>query len=257
MNLTDKLELAKNVALQAGEFLLQNRSFNVEKKAHHDYVTECDRAAEKLIRSALLSACPQDGFYGEEFGQAADGAQGSGQWIVDPIDGTTNFIKNIPTYTVSIAYEADGQIQLGVVLCPPLDELFWAQRGVGAFLNGKPIRVSSVSDPGDAVSGMGFCHRVPQDAQCIQSLLPALVSQLSDLRRLGSAAFDLCCVACGRYDAFFELGLHLYDFAAGWLIVEEAGGIVTGWPGDKSLAATGNVLATNSILHPWFEQQLG
>lgn len=253
LSLEDKFELAQRAAREAGAYLLSHRSFKVQAKAHHDFVTECDKASERMIREIILTQCPEDGFYGEEYGESSGNG---GRWIVDPIDGTTNFIKNLPMYTVSIAYEQDGVIQLGVVYCPPLNELYAAQRGKGATLNGEPIHVSEVSDPGDAVVSMGFAHRHPGNARRTHALLPALIRELSDLRRMGSAAYDLCCVASGRCDGFFELGLYLYDFAAGRIMVEEAGGKVTGWPGEADCNQTGDIIGTNGLIHHRLEALL-
>lgn len=250
LSLEEKFQLAQDAAQKAGAYLLSHRTFTVQTKAHHDFVTECDRASERLIRETIMEKCPEDGFLGEEYGETSGK---SGRWIVDPIDGTTNFIKNLPLYTVSIAYEQDGVMQLGVVYCPPLNELYAARRGQGATMNGSPIRVSAVSDPGDAVVSMGFAHRNLRDSARTHRLLPAMIRELSDLRRMGSAAYDLCCVASGRCDGYFELGICLYDFAAGRLMVEEAGGRVTGWPGEADCSVTGNVLASNGLLHARLE----
>ena len=253
LSLEEKFELAKRAAQKAGAYLLNHRSFRVQAKAHHDFVTECDKASERMIREMILAECPEDDFFGEEYGETSGSG---GRWIVDPIDGTTNFIKNLPMYTVSIAYEQGGVLQLGVVYCPPLNELYAAQRGKGATLNGERIRVSEISDPGDAVVSMGFAHRNPENARRTHGLLPALVRELSDLRRMGSAAYDLCCVASGRCDGFFELGIYLYDFAAGRVMVEEAGGKVTGWPGEADCNLTGNVIASNGLIHGRLEELL-
>lgn len=246
MDLNEKQALAERTALAAGRFILSNRDFSVEQKAEHDFVTDMDRASERMIREALLSACPEDSFYGEEYGGELEQ---DGCWIVDPIDGTTNYIRNLPIYTVSIAYRYKGELVIGCVYCPVTDELFSAQLGKGATLNGEAIHSSTVSEPSHAIVGMSFSHRCIEDHTRMLNLL-TYFSHLNDLRRLGSAAYDLCMVASGRFDAYLELGLNLYDIAAGMVIVREAGAIVTGWPDDsEDVTVTGNVLSGNLPIH--------
>ncbi len=246
MTLEEKAILAEKTAREAGEMILKNRVFQVKRKAAHDFVTEMDVKSEELIRARLLTACPEDAFFGEEHGGATAAA---GRWIVDPIDGTTNFIKDIPLYTVSIAYEQNGKLVIGCVYAPALDEMYLAVRGKGATRNGEKIIVSDVDDPEEAVFGMSFAHRIQGSHDRMISALDRICGQVSDLRRLGSAAFDLCCVACGRTEGFFELGLFLYDIAAGVVILEEAGGTVTGWTDAENVYQTGNVCATNGHIH--------
>lgn len=244
----ERLAMAERAARKAGEYLLDRPSFSVSHKLSNDYVTEADRNSEHIIRSVLLEAYPQDGFFGEEEGETGSR---EGRWIVDPIDGTTNFICNLPLYTVSIAYEEHGEMVAGCVYCPPLDEMYTAVKGQGAFCNGVPIHVSEKTSLRDAIVGMSFAHRDVRAGARMMHLLPVFRESFSDMRRLGSAALDLCFVACGRYDAFLELRLYLYDIAAGMLIVREAGGIVSGWPHDGADAAeTGNTFACCRSLYP-------
>lgn len=242
MNYQHRLDAAVAAAKKAGEYLLSQPSFSVSHKQSNDYVTDCDRGSEQLIREMLLGAFPEDGFLGEENGEQAGKA---GRWIVDPIDGTTNFICDLPLYTISIAYEEAGEIVVGCVYCPRLDEMYTAVKGGGAFLNGNPIHVSSETVLRDAIVAMAFAHRNDEKGARIIRLLPRMRRNFSDMRRLGSAALDLCFTACGRFEAYVELDLNLYDIAAGVLIVQEAGGKVTGWPGDNdSPLKTGNVIAS-------------
>jgi len=237
----DRLAAAEAAALRAGEYLLSHPSFSITHKLANDYVTEADRRSEAIIREELLGRFPGDGFFGEESGESGNK---SGRWIVDPIDGTTNFICDLPLYTVSIAYEEAGEIVVGCVYCPRLGEMYTAVKGQGAFMNGQPIHVSKKTVLRDAIVGMSFGARYAQARERMQALYPALLDDISDLRRLGSAALDLCFVACGRYDAFIELHLFLYDIAAGMLIVREAGGFVSGWPNDAGdITETGNTFA--------------
>lgn len=240
-NLEPRLRMAEKAARKAGEYLLSRPAFSVTHKAANDYVTESDAKCEELIREMLLAEFPGDGFLGEEEGESSGK---SGRWIVDPIDGTTNYICDIPLYTISIAYESEGELALGCVYCPRLDEMYTAIKGRGAFRNGEPIHVSEKTCLRDALVGMSFAHRVEVDGNRMLRAIPALRNSVSDMRRLGSAALDLCFTACGRYEAFLELGLHIYDIAAGIVIVREAGGTVAGWPGDKGpVEQTGNVFA--------------
>jgi len=253
MNIHEKRILAETAARHAGRLLLGRRDFTVDQKADNDFVTEMDVAAEALIRDALLSACPEDGFFGEETGE---GECHPGRFIVDPIDGTTNFVRNIPFYSISIAYEAEGALRFGVVYNPASDEMFSGMAGMGATLNGAPIRVSGETLPARSVIGMAFAHRNRGANRRMMQLLPGLCQRVGDLRRLGSAALDLCYVACGKLDAFIELNLNLYDIAAGVLIAREAGAACTGWPGEEDLLATGNVLAGTPLIHAFLRDYL-
>ncbi len=254
MTPNQRMRLAEKAARTAGEMLLQYRDLHVENKARNDYVTDADRASEKLIRDILLGACPEDGFFGEESGVSAQKTRG--QWVVDPIDGTTNFIHGIHPYTISIGYMEEGVPVAGVVYAPLTGELFSAFQGGGAWLNGKRIHVTASKEPGECLLGLSFAHRNPQCAERMFRLIPRLAAQVNDMRRLGSAAYDLCCVAAGRYGAFIELNLNLYDIAAGVLIVREAGGTVSGWPGGADCLISGDVLASAPGLYTWLHEEL-
>ena len=246
MTIVERECLARKVAKEAGAMLKSNRDFHARIKGEHDFVTDMDEKCEAFIRNALLSACPEDGFFGEESGGSKERI---GRWIVDPIDGTMNFIKGLPNYCVSIAYEQDGQLVLGCVYLPETDELFAGMLGQGATCNGKAIHVSGESDLSRAVVSMSFSHRDPKLRARVMRVLPQVADRLNDMRRFGSAATDLCYTACGRLDGYFELGIHLYDYAAGAVILREAGGVVTGWDAWEDGIATGNILASNGHLH--------
>lgn len=245
MTLREKAALAERTARAAGEMLEHHGALRVERKGLNDFVTQMDLKSETLIREKLLSACPEDEFYGEEEGGAA---QAVGRWIVDPIDGTSSFLRGQRLYTISIAYEHDGTLQIGCVYCPGTDELFLGARGEGATLNGRPIHVADTK-LSDAIIALGLAHRKPVERERSLAMFPGLMRSVGDIRRYGSAAYELCSVAAGRCDAFLERGIYLYDYAAGYVILEEAGGRFTGWaPGEDGLAS-GNILASNGVIH--------
>ena len=245
MTLREKAALAEKVARAAGEMLEHHGAYKIRRKSENDFVTEMDFKSEALIKDMLLTACPEDQFFGEETGGAV---VAPGRWIVDPIDGTANFMRGQRTYTISIAYEHDGVLQIGCVFCPGTDELFLAVRGEGATLNGRPIHVTD-TPLSDAIVHLGFGHRIPANRERTLAMFPGLLRSVSDVRRTGSAAYDLCCVASGHCDAFMALGINLYDFAAGWVIVTEAGGRFTGWEEGEDVRVSGNPLATNGVIH--------
>lgn len=248
------MELAVTAAREAGRILLSYEEIHVDKKARNDYVTDADRASESLIRKILLNARPEDGFYGEESG--VSGADKPGMWVVDPIDGTTNFIHRLHPYTISIAYMVNRQPIAAAVYAPVTDEMFSACLGGGAYLNGKPIHASDTSDPRQLLLGMSFSHRNADYAKRMFELIPRLCMKINDMRRLGSAAYDLCCVACGRYDAFIELNLLLYDIAAGVLIAREAGAITSGWYDDRDCLESGHTLAAAPGVYEWLKNEI-
>lgn len=245
MTIREKAALAERAARASGEMLEHHGAFKVKRKSENDFVTEMDVKSEMLLKEMLLGACPEDEFYGEETGGAT---RAVGRWIVDPIDGTSNFMRGHRLYTISIAYEHDGVLQIGCVYCPGTDELFLAIRGEGATLNGHPIHVAD-TPLRDAIVDLGFGHRIPENRERTMKVFPGLLSAISDVRRTGSAAYDLSCVASGRSDAFAELGLSLYDYAAGYVILTEAGGTFTGWDDGEDGLRTGNLLASNGVIH--------
>ena len=253
MDIQSRAEAAQKIAREAGEMLRHHGKIKIREKAANDFVTEMDVRSETMIREALLGHFPEDEFFGEEGG----GARVSrGRWIVDPIDGTQSFMRGHHGYCISIAYECEGELVLGCIYVPDTDEMFLAVRGQGATLNGQPIHVSDIANPAQALAHLGYGHRVPADRERTMRLLPGLFAQISDIRRYGSAAYALCCVACGRSEIFFELGLKIYDIAAGIVIVGEAGGRISGWSADEDCRQTGNILATNSQLHGFMLNQL-
>ena len=246
MTLMEKAALAERAARAAGEMLEHHGALQIRRKSENDFVTEMDMKSETLIREMLLSACPEDEFFGEEGGGATEAV---GRWIVDPIDGTANFMRGERLYTISIAYEHDGELVIGCVYCPGTDELFLAVRGCGATCNGKPIHVSPVSVLRDSVIHIGLGHRDPRWLGETQPVFFPLVHAVSDIRRTGTAAYDLGCVASGRCEAFLEQGINLYDYAAGCVLVREAGGRVDAWRPGLDPIASGSILAGNGLVN--------
>jgi myo-inositol-1(or 4)-monophosphatase len=239
---TALLDLATDLARRAGALALSMRE-GIEqestKSSPTDVVTAADRASEALLVEGIRAARPGDGILGEE-GASDDGVTGV-RWVVDPIDGTVNYLYGIAQWAVSIGVEVDGEVQAGVVFNPAADELFSAVRGAGASLNGRPLRCTSVELLSQALVATGFGYDARRRAA--QALvLPVLLPLCRDIRRMGAGALDLCSVAAGRLDAYYEQGLSPWDIAAGALIATEAGARVEGLRG---AAAGGDmVLAT-------------
>jgi len=212
----------------------------VRTKQPNEFVTEVDRAAEASIIETIREAYPDHAILAEESGALGDSEH---QWIIDPLDGTTNFIHGFPQYAVSIAYAQAGVVQHGVVYDPTRNELFTASRGRGAFLNDRRIRVSRRIRLNDSLVGTGFPYRAFEHADAYMKMFRELTEKTAGLRRPGAASLDLAYVACGRFDAFFEIGLAPWDFAAAALMVQEAGGLVSDFAGDANYVSTGNIVA--------------
>jgi myo-inositol-1(or 4)-monophosphatase len=243
-NAQDLLKLATEVATEAARLIVERRRGTITvadtKSTVTDIVTAVDRESEELIRARVLEARPEDSFLGEE-GDDVNGSSGV-RWVVDPIDGTVNYLYDIPTYAVSIAVEVDGQTVAGVVVDAPKGEVFTATLGGGAYVDGRPIRVSDCSDLGKALVGTGFGYDATR-RQVQAEVIQQLITKVRDIRRIGVGAIDLCYVACGRLDAVYERGLNPWDYGAGALIASEAGAAVGGIDGapvspEMSIAAT-------------------
>lgn len=222
--------IAIDAALHAGDLLRQGFGSHFaisHKEGRHNLVTEYDRLAESTIIQFLTQHVPESSFLAEESGRSGEKAKYL--WVIDPLDGTVNFAHQIPIFSVSIALEYEGKLQVGVVYQPITHELFVAEKGKGAFLNGNPIRVSSTKNILDAVISTGFPYNLHENPfHCIEHFVHIL-KQGIPIRRFGSAAIDLAYMAAGRVDGFFEVGLSPWDCAAGQLLVEEAGGTITNW----------------------------
>ncbi len=244
------LELAITIAREAGR--LQRDRFaeprQIETKSSAiDLVTDVDRACDQLVLEYITSQRPDDEILIEETG-AHEGRSGL-RWIVDPLDGTTNYAHGFPHFAVSIAVEREGVRELGVIYDPMKDELFSARRGGGAFLNGKPISVSQVKALERALLATGFAYDVHQAKLDNLEYFARFIKRAQAVRRAGSAALDLAYVACGRFDGFWELELHPWDVAAGLLLVDEAGGRSSDLEGGPVPAAGNRLVASNGQLH--------
>jgi myo-inositol-1(or 4)-monophosphatase len=224
------------------------QDFVISKKGTIDLVTEVDVAVERRFRQLIAERFPDHQILAEELGGAASVPAGP-CWVFDPIDGTTNFAHGLPIFCASVALEIDGVAEVAAVYDPNRKELFTAERGGGAFLNGRPLHVSSATRLVDAMLVTGFPYDVHARVDEIVGLFAAFVGQARAVRRLGSAAIDLCYVAAGRLDGFWETDLKPWDIAGGALIVAEAGGRVTNMDGDPFTSRGGHVLATNGHLH--------
>jgi myo-inositol-1(or 4)-monophosphatase len=245
-----RLQAAELVARAAGSLLHEMLGTHMQVRAkdvRSNLVTEADTRSEALIRKMIAERFPDDAFLGEEGG--ATSGSSTGRWIVDPLDGTTNFAHGYRCFCVSIAYEKDGLLLAGAVFDPMADEMYLAERGAGATCNGAPLAVSPVGDLRDALLVTGF-PPLPLDGD-IPNLrtMEKFMRRGQAVRRDGSAALDLCYVAAGRFDGFWEAGLHAWDIAAGALIVTESGGRVSDYSGKALRLDCGQLVATNGLVH--------
>lgn len=241
------LTTAFKAARKAGDLILRSLerldTINPTLKGRHDFVTDIDKKAEKDILAVLQKAYPDHTFLGEETGQHR--GQADCVWIIDPLDGTHNYLRGLPHFSISIAFQYKGKIQHGLVYDPIRQELFTATRGEGARLNDRRLRVSSTLHLDKALIGTGFPVRQPVQLPEYLACISQLVPKISNLRCSGSAALDLCYVAAGRLDSFIEIGLHIWDIAAGSLIIKEAGGLVGDWQGGEHYLEKGSIIAAN------------
>jgi myo-inositol-1(or 4)-monophosphatase len=247
------LDRAQGVAAQAAEAagrLLRERASSIRQIRHKgvvDIVTDVDLQSERLVRDLIRAAFPTHTIVGEE-GGAVEGADPTCRWYVDPLDGTTNYAHGFPFFSVSIGFELCGTLEVGAVYDPSLAELFVARRGQGATLNGQPIHVSSIASLRDGLLATGFPYERQHFARALRSF--AVLSDRSmAVRRAGSAALDLCYVACGRLDGYWEHRISAWDIAAGALLVTESGGVVTRPSGAPFALDCGDVLASTPALH--------
>ena len=221
-------------------------NLQVSLKGPADFVSTADLQAERTLKIELGKARPDYGFLMEESGATA--GDGRHRWIVDPLDGTTNFLHGIPHFAISIAVERENEIIAGVVYDPMRDEMFYAEKGFGAFVNDRRLRVSARPRLADAVIGTGIPFRERGDHPEYLRLLGGVMGATAGVRRMGAASLDLAYVAAGRFDGFFEIGLSPWDVAAGMLLVREAGGFVSEIDGGRDVLNSGNILASNDRL---------
>jgi myo-inositol-1(or 4)-monophosphatase len=249
-DLSKEFETAISAARGAGELLREGfgRQHSVRYKGEVDIVTEVDERAERLITEILLAAFPTYGMLAEESGRVV-GQEEDIRWVVDPLDGTTNYAHGLPIFAVSIALETSGEVVLGVVHDPMNEETFTAERGKGATLNGEPISVSDTDEPIRALIATGFPYDHAKMPEALE-LFGRFEGLTRGMRRLGATALDLCYVASGRLDGYYERGIWAWDIAAGSLILEEAGGKVTDYRGGKLNLEGREIVASNGALHP-------
>jgi myo-inositol-1(or 4)-monophosphatase len=220
----------------------------VSVKGPGNFVSAADRKAEEILREELAKARPGYGFLGEEGGRH-EGSDATHLWIVDPLDGTTNFLHGIPQFSISIGLEREGTVVAGLVYNPANDELFTAERGKGAFLNDKRLRVAGRQRLADALIACGLPHMGRGDLEQAGKELAAVQPRVAGLRRFGSAALDLAWIAAGRFDGYWERDICSWDMAAGILLVREAGGFVTDLDGSDSMMTKGHIVAGNETMH--------
>jgi len=239
-------------ARQAGRGLKRDlgeiEHLQVSLKGPANFVTLADKRAEETLHAELTKARPGYGFIGEEGGNR-EGADKSHTWIVDPLDGTTNFLHGIPQFAISIGLSREGTIIAGVIYNPANDELYVAERGKGAFLNDQRLRVAGRRKMDECVIGCGLPHIGRGDLELSRRELNALQSRVAGLRRFGAASLDLAFVAAGRLDGYWERDLQPWDIAAGQIMVREAGGTISGMSGDDDAVTTGNVTCGNEFVH--------
>jgi myo-inositol-1(or 4)-monophosphatase len=240
---------AVDVAREAGALLKEkfNRSIEIQYKGDINLVTEADKMSEKLIIKAIIQKFPDHGILSEESPAIGLGAQF--RWIIDPLDGTTNYAHNYPVFCVSIALEKEGTVILGVIYDPMRDDTFVAVRGEGAYLNNQKLAVSQTRDLTKSLLATGFPYDIRESKENNLNYFNSMAKKAQAIRRAGAAALDIAYVAAGRFDGFWELKLMPWDMAAGCLMVEEAGGKITDISGGKWNLVSPNIIVTNSLIH--------
>ena len=240
------IRAARNAGNTIVRSLHQVDTLRIAEKSQNDYVSEVDHKAEQDIISVISKAYPGHAILAEETGASG---KGDYQWIIDPLDGTTNFLRGFPQFSVSIALKHKDKLEVAVVYDPLRDEIFSASRGEGAQLNDRRIRVTPRKQLSGALLGTGIPFREDQDLNAYLETLKVMINGTAGVRRAGSAALDLAYVAAGRLDGFWEYGLNSWDMAAGCLLIQEAGGLVTDTDGENDFLENGNVLVGNANIH--------
>ena len=241
-------DMAIKAAVCAGEYAKSNfgKALKISFKGRINIVTEVDKKSERMIVKLIRSKFPDHSILSEEMGQELTGSEY--KWVIDPLDATTNYSHGFPFFCVSVALERQNEVILGAVYDPIRDELFFAEKNKGAFLNKKRISVSRIKDLSKSLLATGFSYRVREDRTNLRHFENFIASSQA-IRRAGSAALDLCYVACGRFDGFWEMGLFHWDMAAGSLIIEEAGGAISDFRGKNLSIYNGDILASNGRIH--------
>ena len=245
------IQVARQAAQQAGEIMLRGLtgSYNIDYKGRYDLVTDIDRQSEECILNILHKAYPQATLVAEESVDGAISLQGQEVWLVDPLDGTTNYAHRYPVFSCTLAYLQDGICQAGVVYDPLRQECFEALAGAGAFLNGQKIQVSQIQSLSQSILATGFPYSRLEQEQTNLDRFCELTMRTQGVRRSGSAALDLAHTACGRLDGFWEIMLKPWDMVAGALLVQEAGGQISNCQGDEFDPASGEICSSNSLIH--------
>lgn len=244
------------IVLKTGRYLKDNlgKIKETQFKSAINLVTNIDHKAEEMIIGGLKKYFPEHGFLSEEIGEIKGNSEF--RWILDPLDGTTNYAHCFPFYAISLALEKDGKPMFGLVYDPERNELFSAELNRGAYLNNNPIKVSVISDLEKSLLATGFSYKIRESKDNNISHFKDFLLTSQAVRRAGSASLDLCYVACGRFDGFWELDLNPWDTAAGWLIIEEAGGVVTAFNGESYNFYLKEILASNGKIHKKMSQIL-
>ena len=253
----EELKVAREAARAAGKILsrMLGDDHNIVKKGQIDLVTEADLAAEKIILEIVGHNFPKDNILSEEAGRRDEASNRT--WLIDPLDGTTNFAHRFPFFAVSIALEIENEVVLGIVYNPYMNEFFEAAKGKGAYLNGEPLRVSTTFSLQESLLATGFPYDVYERPGKMVGLLEKMIVRAQGIRRLGSAALDLCYVAAGKLDGFWEESLKPWDTGAGDIIVREAGGRLTTFGGGPYNPYLGSVVASNGLIHDEMVKVIG
>ncbi|MGM0475122.1 MAG: inositol monophosphatase family protein [Bacteroidota bacterium] len=246
----DTLDVVREAAAYIRERHMNRKNLNVEAKGRQNYVTEVDTEAERILVKGLSPLVPEAGFITEEGTTRKKGK--SYHWIIDPVDGTTNFIHGVYPFAISVGLLEEDEVVAGVIYEFGFDEYFYAWKKGGAWLNGKPIRVSSIDRVRDALIATGFPYTDFGYMKEFMESVDHFMKNSNGLRRLGSAATDMAYVACGRYDGFYEYGLHAWDIAAGILLLEEAGGRISDFNGNPDALFSGTIICSNSLMFEEF-----
>jgi myo-inositol-1(or 4)-monophosphatase len=244
------LNIAIRAARSAGDLILRSSDnigqLNIDQKGKNDYASEVDRAAEREIINIIRTAYPDHAILAEESGQHKGN---DFVWVIDPLDGTTNFLHGFPQYAVSIALKYRGKLEVAVIYDPLRDELFTAKRGGGAMLNSRRLRVTNQSSMKGALIGTGFPFKTDLHLDAYIGMFRAITTEAAGVRRAGAAALDLAYVAAGRLDGFWEIGVMEWDMAAGILLIKEAGGVITDFSFNDNYMTSGNVIAGSPKMH--------